>query len=104
MKKLLAVLLVCALLFALTACTTPAPDSVPTDDANVEQPTDAPNTDADDGNKGSTEPVEVLWWTAFGQTNVDYLQVIIDAFNESQSEYHVTIEFQGNQTELNAKK
>lgn len=103
MKKLLAVLLVCALLFALTACTTPAPDSVPTDDANVEQPTDAPDTDADDGNKESTEPVEVLWWTAFGQTNVDYLQVIIDAFNESQNEYHVTIEFQGNQTELNAK-
>ena len=31
------------------------------------------------------------------------LQKVIDAFNESQDAYHVTIEYQGNQTELNAK-
>ena len=34
---------------------------------------------------------------------MDHLQKVIDAFNESQDAYHVTIEYQGNQTELNAK-
>jgi len=47
--------------------------------------------------------VEVVWWTFHGATNVGYFQNIIDAFNESQSDYHVTIEYQGSQNELIAK-
>ncbi len=47
--------------------------------------------------------VEVVWWTNLGKANVSYLQTIIDAFNESQSDYHVTIEYQGGNNELIAK-
>ncbi len=47
--------------------------------------------------------VEVVWWTSFGKANVSYLQTVIDAFNESQSDYHVTIEYQGGNNELIAK-
>lgn len=47
--------------------------------------------------------VEVVWWTFQGKANVAYFQTIIDAFNESQSDYHVTIEYQGSQNELIAK-
>ena len=48
-------------------------------------------------------PEEVVWWTYFGDANIGYLQTVIDRFNESQSEYHVTIEYQGKQDEMNAK-
>lgn len=48
-------------------------------------------------------PVEVVWWTYFGDTNIGYLQTVIDAYNESQDMYHVTIEYQGSQAEMNAK-
>ena len=51
----------------------------------------------------SAEPTEVVWWTYFGDTNIGYLQNVIDAFNESQQNYHVTIEYQGKQSEMNAK-
>ncbi len=47
--------------------------------------------------------VEVEWWTYFGQTNINYLQKVIDAFNASQQDYHVTIEYQGGQLEMIAK-
>ncbi|HQB54137.1 MAG TPA: extracellular solute-binding protein [Sphaerochaeta sp.] len=47
--------------------------------------------------------VEVVWWTFHGKTNVGYFQKVIDAFNASQDDYHVTIEYQGSQNELIAK-
>jgi len=46
---------------------------------------------------------EVVWWTYFGKANVSYLQKIIDAYNASQTDYHVTIEYQGSQAEMIAK-
>lgn len=49
------------------------------------------------------EPIEIVWWTYFGDTNLGYCQTIVDAFNESQDTYHVTVEFQGSQAETNAK-
>lgn len=51
----------------------------------------------------SAEPAEVVWWTYFGDANIGYLQTTIDAFNESQDQWHVTIEYQGKQAEMNAK-
>jgi sn-glycerol 3-phosphate transport system substrate-binding protein len=50
-----------------------------------------------------TGTTEVVWWTYFGKANVEYLQKVIDAFNESQTDYHVTIEYQGSQAEMIAK-
>lgn len=51
----------------------------------------------------AAKPVEVVWWTYFGDTNIEYLQTIIDEYNADQSKYHVTIEYQGTQAEMNAK-
>ena len=48
-------------------------------------------------------PTEIVWWTYFGDTNIQYLQTVIDSFHETQKDYHVTIEFQGSQAEMNAK-
>lgn len=48
-------------------------------------------------------PEEIVWWTYFGDSNIEYLQTVIDSFNSSQNEYHVTIEYQGKQDEMNAK-
>ncbi|MDD2232057.1 MAG: extracellular solute-binding protein [Sphaerochaetaceae bacterium] len=58
-----------------------------------------------------TEPVpvkpqgttELVWWTYYGKANAAFLQKIIDAFNESQTDYHLTIEYQGSKKELIAK-
>lgn len=47
--------------------------------------------------------VEVVWWTFHGAANVAYFQKVIDAYNASQADYHVTIEYQGSQNELIAK-
>lgn len=47
--------------------------------------------------------IEVDWWTYYGDTNIGYCQTIIDAFNESQDKYFVTIHYQGSQAEMNAK-
>lgn len=55
------------------------------------------------GTDSGTAPAEVVWWTYFGDTNIEYLQKVIDAFNEQQDRYQVKIEYQGNQSEMNAK-
>jgi sn-glycerol 3-phosphate transport system substrate-binding protein len=55
------------------------------------------------GGSTSDGPVEIVWWTNYGASNVDLIQTRIDAFNESQSKYHVTIERQGGAAELKAK-
>ena len=97
MKKVLSIVLALAMTMSLAAC------------GSKDKPDDSKGSASSGaGTSASTpstsgEPVEVLWWTAFGQANVDHLQKVIDAFNESQDAYHVTIEYQGNQTELNAK-
>ena len=89
MKKIITLILALAMALSLVACggqTAPAEPETPD-----------PEQNASDG------PVEVLWWTSFGESNVKLLQKVIDAYNESQDAYHVTIEYQGKQAELNAK-
>lgn len=86
MKKILTVLLLLTMVFTFAF-------------ANGEKEAPAPKVE-------ETKPAgttEVVWWTSYGKANVNYLQKIIDAFNESQSDYHVTIEYQGGQAELIAK-
>ena len=81
MKKLISILICVSMFFSLTACSA----------TEQTQPT------------ATGEPIEVVWWTYYATTNLSYLQTIIDAFNESQNEYHVSIVYQGNQAEVNAK-
>lgn len=100
-KKKIAALLILAMAAGLAACgRTPSTDkegtTVQTGETAAEGTTE---------NNASTEeePVEVVWWTYFGDTNIGYLQNIIDEYNSSQDKYHVTVEFQGTQAEMNAK-
>ncbi|NLU25043.1 MAG: extracellular solute-binding protein [Clostridiales bacterium] len=85
MKKILALALALVLALGLTACGKSADKT------------------GGDTNTDSTEPVNVVLWTYYGDTNIGYLQKIADDFNASQSKYTVSIEFQGTQAEMNAK-
>lgn len=87
----------------ITACGQKAEE--PTQETSKEATTVSEQTSSEVQTEVSkdTSPEEVVWWTYFGDANIGYLQTVIDSFNESQSEYHVTIEYQGKQDEMNAK-
>ena len=92
MKKLLAILLVLCCTFALFANGAPeAPKAAPAA-SGKEAWGPAP-----EGTK------EVLIWTFYGETMKNQYQQIVDAYNASQSKYHVTVEYQGGQAEVAAK-
>lgn len=93
MKKLIAFLLALVMCLSLAACggnDTPAADAPAAD-------TPAADAPVQDG------VVEITWWTNYGSTSVVVIQELIDAFNASQDQYHVTIERQGGAAELKAK-
>lgn len=105
MKKVITSILALAMVLSLAACGGGGGSA----STSTQQPSNPGTSTTQPSNPGTTtpttpsEPVEVMWWTAFGKANVALLQNVIDAFNASQKNYHVTIEYQGNMTELNAK-
>lgn len=119
MKKKLAVILAMSLTLGLTACGSTAgseaagekqeavtEEKKETAAESKDAAAESTSSAAEEGSAaaGNQEaPTELVWWTYFGDANIGYLQTVIDAFNESQSDYHVTIEFQGKQAEMNAK-
>lgn len=97
MKKILALVLAVAMCFGLIAC---GSGNQPAENVN------APVSENDAVQATEEVPegtVEIVWWTSYGATNVACIQPMIDAFNESQDQYHVTIERQGSANELKAK-
>lgn len=99
MKKLIAILLALTMVLSLVACgganNTPAETEAPVQETPNE--TEAPVVEV------PADKIEVDWWTYYGDSNIGYCQTIIDAFNESQDKYFVTIHYQGSQAEMNAK-
>lgn len=101
MKKLLALILALVMVLSMAAC------------GNNGTPAEATKAPATPEAPAETTPattvevpaskVEVAWWTYYGDTNIGYCQTVIDAFNESQDKYFVTIHYQGSQSEMNAK-
>ncbi|MBQ9392644.1 MAG: extracellular solute-binding protein [Oscillospiraceae bacterium] len=81
MKKWIAFMLAALLCLGLTACGGGGSDPSETED-------------------GVTE---ISWWTNYGSTNVANIQVLVDKYNVSQEQYHVTIVRQGGANELKAK-
>lgn len=112
-KQIFSLILVLVMAVSLVACggsSTPAGGNSSTPSSTSSSGSSGSNSSggsggsgSSGGSSGSSEPVEVVWWTYFGDTNIQYLQKIIDAFNASQDKYHVTIIFQGGQAEVNAK-
>lgn len=93
MKKILAFVLTLAMCLSLVACGGGEASNPTQSVGNVQPP-------AEEEPEGV---VEIVWWTSYGATNVACIQPMIDAFNESQDKYHVTIERQGSANELKAK-
>ena len=100
MKKKLALTLILSMALGLTACGSAQGESTGQDNQASSAAQSAGQEEAS-GQAGET--TEVVWWTYFGDQNIEFLQNVIDDFNESQDEYHVTIEYQGSQAEMNAK-
>lgn len=94
MKKIIALLLVAALVLSFIGCgekTDPqAGDTTPTD-AKV---TDAPST-GDVASAEPSEPVEIEFWIGLSGAYGEAIQARVDAYNESQSNVHVTVVYQG---------
>ena len=96
--RILAAGMAAAMTLSLAACGGSASTAEPTASSAVETVTPEATSEAASG-----DVTEVTWWTYFGDKNIGYLQNIIDDFNNSQNQYHVTIVYQGNQMECNAK-
>ena len=102
MKKFFALFLALAMTMSLAACGAkedPAPSASSAPAASSAAPAD-PRADWGPEPTGTTE---VMVWTFYGEANKGYLQTIADEFNASQDKYHVVIEAQGSQAEMNAK-
>lgn len=100
MKKLLAIILSLAMVLSLVACGNSAPAAA----TEAKEPAQAPaEVQPEAQAPASEEPIELTWWTYYGDANLGYLQTSVDKFNEMQDKYHVTVEFQGNQVECIAK-
>lgn len=102
-KKLLAVLLSCAMAASLAGCGGKAPaESAPAAaDAKTEEsaPVEAPASEAEPGGAASDEPVTITWWAfpTYTQENADdgagtYERKIIAAFNEKHPNITVNLE------------
>lgn len=77
MKKIIALLMVFGMCIGLVAC------GSKTDDSNS-------------GKNNKDGVTEIKWWTSYGQANMEYMNDMIEKFNEIHSdEYYVTLVNQG---------
>jgi hypothetical protein len=88
--RVLAAGMAAAMTLSLAACGGSASTAEPTASSTVEAAAPEATSEAASG-----DVTEVTWWTYFGDQNIGYLQNIIDDFNNSQNQYHVTIVYQG---------
>lgn len=102
MKKFFALLLALTMTVSLVGCGSKEETPSATSSASSAGSSAAADPRADWGPE-PTGTTEVMVWTFYGEANKGYLQSIADEFNASQDKYHVTIEAQGSQAEMNAK-
>lgn len=59
-------------------------------------------SEADSG-KSADGRIEITWWSYYAQSNMEYINVMINDFNSSQDKYHVTMVNQGGAAEIRTK-
>ena len=59
-------------------------------------------TDDNDNESDNNEPIEITYWYAWGDIIEQNNLNLVEKFNESQDEIHVTAEYQGNYDELHS--
>lgn len=60
------------------------------------------NSDAGDG-KSADGRIEITWWSYYAQSNMEYINKMVNDFNTSQDKYHVTMVNQGGAAEIRTK-
>ncbi len=98
MKKLLVILLA-LLAFTGFAFANGAGEATTAPAAETSAETAAPAAEA----AATDGPIEVLYWHTWGSNNLAYLEDMAAKFNESQSKYHVTLQYVGNMNALYSK-
>lgn len=95
MKKLVSLLLCAVMLLALAAC------------SNNQQKDPDPNAGGNPTNNGGSKPsgdvIELSFWHSWSGGNGELLETIINDFNESHSNIHITPTFQGDYWESASK-
>lgn len=87
-KKMVCMMLVSAMVAAaMTGCGNASAGTEAADTANTTGDSTAADNSQD---TASAAPVEVEFWYSGGKTAVGVIQEIVDSFNESQSQYHVS--------------
>ncbi len=114
MKKRLSTLFALLVIVTLAACApaattaaptvppTAAPTSAPTVPAATSAPTAAPTT-APTAAPTSGQPIEIAFWHGQSTTQQTALNKLVDEFNASHPDIHVTATFQGTYTQLYQK-
>lgn len=90
-KKMVCMMLVSAMVAAaMTGCGSTSSDTAAF--ADTEASADAADSSTADSTQTTAagSPVEVEFWYSGGKTAVGVIQEIVDSFNESQSQYHVS--------------
>ena len=87
-KKMVCMMLVSAMVAAaMTGCGNASEATGEAETANTTGDTAVADNSQD---TASGTPVEVEFWYSGGKTAVGVIQEIVDSFNESQSQYHVS--------------
>lgn len=97
MKKILALLLALAMVFALCACggSTGSPTATPS-----EAPTDS-EAPAEPGAYEVTEPITIVWWHALEDQYSELVSEVVDGFNNSQDLITVEAQYIGAYKDVN---
>lgn len=97
MKKLLALILACTMVFALCACggSTGAPAAPPAEDSP------AAEVPAEAGMFDVTEPTTVIWWHALEDQYSGLVAEVVDSFNASQDLITVEAQYIGAYKDVN---
>lgn len=94
--RILSMLLCCMyILLSLAGCASGSNDPAGNPDSNLGGSTNSNSEDNQNGNSGDNGPTELTFWISWVDNEERKLQVMVDDFNNSQTEYTVKLVKQG---------